>query len=154
MSEEVTLRLLNYLIADLAPHLPDGVGFRVTAHKKWTTVQRADEGSQDFFGVQTKIDRDAQGRPIGGHSGGAAVRNLVPSLPLIPRSTRRQIAAKSGLDILLGLAYHQPRKDGLSKGTDFGILTADRQSGVVVSYQLPGSDKRVELKPMPRELFE
>jgi hypothetical protein len=157
MSADVTARVLNYLVADLRQHLPSGVGIRVTAHTKWTTVQRADDGSEDFHGLQTQVVRDDRGRPTGGQSRGVAVRNLGPSLPLIPRSARRQMAAKHALDILLGLAYPQPQLQGdgfrFSRSTDYGVLTADGPSGVVVSYHRPGSDERVELTPLPQELF-
>jgi hypothetical protein len=153
VSAEVTARVLNYVLADLKPHLPGGVGIKVTSYPKWTTVQRADEGSQDFHGVQIKTGRDEQGRPIG-ESSGVTVRNLAPSLPLIPRSARRQIAAKHALDILLGLAYPQAHKDGFRKSTDYGIVTADHPRGVMVSYQLPGTELRIELNPLPEELFD
>jgi hypothetical protein len=154
MSAEVTARVLKYLFADLSPHLSSGVGVKVTPHRKWTIVQRADVGSEDFHGIQTTVIRDDQGRPVSGEGSGVTVRNLAPSLPLIPRSVRRQIAAKHALDILLGLVHPQPHKDGFSRSVDYGILTEERENGVVLSYQLPGSDTRVELKPLPRELFE
>jgi hypothetical protein len=158
VSEEVTVRLLNYLLADLKPHLPTDVGIKVTGHAKWTTVQRADGGPQDFYGLQTKIDRDDLGRPIGGHGSGVAIRDLVSSLLLIPRSAPRQIAVKSGLSALLDLAYPQPKpqEDGFSftRSADYGIATSDSPNRVLVSYQVPGSDERIELKRLPRELFE
>jgi hypothetical protein len=100
------------------------------------------------------VARDHQGRPVGGSGSSVTVRDLGRSSRLIPVGVRRQLAAKRALNILLELFYHQPHKDGFSKGTDYGVLTEDRESGVVVSYVLPGSDSRVELKPLPRELFE
>jgi hypothetical protein len=154
MSAEVTARVLNYLFADLKPHLPSEAGIKVTALKKWTAVQRADEGSIDLHGLQHNITRDAEGRPTGGSSSALIVRNLAPSFPLIPRSVRRQIATKHALDILLGLVYPEPSKNGFSKSTDYGIVTSDHPSGVVVSYKLSGSEPRVELKPLPHELFD
>jgi hypothetical protein len=154
VSAEVTARVLNYLLADLAPHLPPDVGIKVTPYAKWTTVQRADAGSQDIHGIQTKITRDGDGRPVSGTGRGASVRKLAPSLPFIPRGVRRQIAAKTALGILLDLAYPKSHTDGFSRSTDYSVLTQDTRSGVTVSYQLPGSDARVALKPLPRELFE
>jgi hypothetical protein len=98
--------------------------------------------------------RDDQRRPVSDVSSGITVRNLAPSIPLIPRSVRRHIAAKNALDILLGLLYPEPTKAGFSEGTDYEILASDNPSSVVVSYQLPGTDLRVELKPLPHELFD
>ena len=129
MSVERTARVLNYLFADLKSQLPPGAGIQLTPHRKWTTVQRADDGSQDLHGIQTMVTRNDQGRPVSGSGSGVTVRDLGPSLRLIPAGARRQLAAKQALDILLELFYPQPHKDGFSKGADYGILTEDRESG-------------------------
>jgi hypothetical protein len=108
----------------------------------------------DFHGIQYKVERDDQGRPTGGSHSGVTVGKLAPSAPWIPRSARRQIAAKSALDTLLEIFYPAPFAPGFHKSTDYRILSEDRPTGVVLSYQLPGSDTRVELRTLPHELFD
>jgi hypothetical protein len=134
----------------LQPHLPPGVHVKLTPHTRWTTIQRADDGSTDIDGIHVNVDEDARTFS----ASGSAVRGLGAWIPFLPPALRRRLAAQDAITTIVSVAFA-----GLDAKLPFIIdgLTVEVSStpeGVVGMYRLPdGSNSPVTLPPIPYGLL-
>jgi hypothetical protein len=142
-------RLLTHVLAAIGPHLPPGVHIKLTPHRRWTTLQRADDGSIDVGPLV--MTTGYRGLPAS--SSGIVVRALGAWIPFLPRGLRRRLAAQNAAETLLDLAYqgHDTRSGQVP---DMGVRAVTRANGVTVSYTPPDHpDERIDLDPIPFELL-
>lgn len=118
-----TAEAIEAVFEELRRHLPSGAGIKVIARRKWTTVQRADSGSEDVGGTVVQVSgRDEQGRPSSVHSSSVSLRGgLGPPVPFLPRLLRRRLAAQNALETLLGLFYDPDRGDGFHRSINYAV---------------------------------
>ena len=159
MSSLETARLLEDVLARLQAELPDHVGIEIKPHRKWTTLQRADNGAAKVGPIKVSKYIDESGDPPSLVGAGVAVRSLRPWVPFMSRSLRRRLTAQSAVEIVLDLAYvplDRPTSEephSKQQSLKFDVKAVDEPDGVVVSYRPPGAPSRVTLSPIPRQLL-
>jgi hypothetical protein len=142
-------RLLTYVLAEIEPHLPTGVHIKVTPDDRWTTLQRADDGSIDLGPLV--MGSDDRGLPKA--SSGIGVRALGPLIPFLPRKLQTRLAARHAVETLLDLAY-QDLDSHSDRVPDMSVHAATTATGVAVSYIPPDRpNERVELESIPFDLL-
>jgi hypothetical protein len=136
-------RLLEHVLAELEPHLPEGVHIEITPHRRWTTVQRsADAGPVT-----------ADGADLSPSSYSIGVRALGTGLPVFPLDIRRRLAAQDAVETLLDVAYAN-LGSRTHDAPDMLVRAATHADGVLVSYTAPERPTdRVELGPIPFALL-
>lgn len=146
---EPAYRLLTHILREAEPHLPAGVHIKITPHRRWTTLQRADDRSINGGPLITTTDE--RGRPRGSRACG--VRGLGAWIPFLPRGLSRRITAQDAAEVVLELAYYDfdTRTDHRS---DLRIRAETHPDGVIVSYSPPDhAQERVALGPIPNALL-
>lgn len=138
-------RLLTHVLAEIEPHLPTGVHIKITPHRRWTTLQRSDDGSINVGPLV--MSTDEHGLPKS--SRGIGVRGLGAWIPFLPGDLRRRLAAQDAAATLLDLAYEDPDRHS-GDVPDMSVHATTTANGVTISYIPPDRPtERIELDSIP-----
>ena len=134
------------------PHLPPGVHVSMKPHRRWLTLQRADDDMTTLGPLSMTTDEHR----LPTHGYVEAVRALGAWIPFLRRDLRRRLAAQHAVETILGIAYldlssRDPRP--LNEST-WNVRASTEAGGVVVRYQRPDQPaESIELDPLPFDLL-